>query len=270
MLKLEAVRQMLELTGLQHISALDTDGASTASFAERVLDRECVDLQRRGWHFNTRQSITLSPTLYDVSNASWDPVTSRLTQTDAFTDATVGQTLTITAGATTLGDVLVTGVDSGGAFISIDTAIDPAPIASGVTATAVNNKLTLPESALSIDSEDWNDVVQLGSKLYDRVNNTTMFEDDVCVTYIAFIEFECLPDDFAHYITMVAAERFASAYATDQSRIGYIGMKLRDAKGIWNRANLDASDCNVLNSTFARDVRGGRGRTGRYGIWSSY
>lgn len=268
MQKLEAVRQMLELCGLQHISALDTDGASMAAFAERILDRENIALQEYGWHFNRRDDVELEPSLYTFSNAAWDAATKKITQAGAFEDATVGQTLDITAGATTLGEVIVTGIDAGFNYVIVDTEIDPSNIASGVVGEAVNNKIVLPETALNIDSIDHNDVVQLGSKLYDHETNEPLFEDSVTVTYTALIDFDCLPEAFARYVMLTAAERFASAYSNNKSTIGYIGMKLREAEAKCKRAEIDTSDCNVLDSTFARDIRGQRPRrTSVLGVW---
>ncbi len=268
MLKLEAVRQILELCGLQHIAALDTDGASSAAFAERILDRCNVEMQEQGWHFNTRTDIELEPSLYTFSNAAWDAATKKITLAGAFTDATVGQTLTITAGATTLGDVVVTGVDAGFNYVTVDTEIDPSNLASGVDGEAADNKIVLPESALNIDSIDDNNVVQLGGKLYDRENNTDMFDESVTVTYTALVDFDCLPEAFARYVMYAAAERFGVSYSNNKSTLGYIGMKLREAQAIWKRTEQDSSDVNVLNSTFARDVRGQRPpRTTVYGQW---
>jgi hypothetical protein len=268
MTKLEAVRQMLELCGLQHISALDTNGPSMAGFAERILDRENIALQEDGWHFNTRDDVELSPSLFTFDNAAWTAATKRITQTGKFTNATIGQTLTITAGTTTLGDVVVDGVDSSFNFVTVTTSINATDVASGVVGVAKNNKITLPESALNIDGIDSSDVVQLGSRLYDKETNDIFFDDSVTVTYTALIEFDCLPEAFARFVMYTAAERFAAVYASNKSTIGYIGMKLRDAEAACNRADLNSSDFNVLDSTFARDIRGQRPRrTASLGLW---
>lgn len=269
MQKLEAIRQILELCGLQHVAALDTDGASMAAFAERILDRENIALQEYGWYFNRRDDVDLSPSLFTFDDAAWDVATKKITQTDKFTNATVGQTLTITAGAETLGDVVVTGVDAGFDYVTVATSIDTGNLSSGVVGVAANNKITLPESALNIDGIDSSDVVQLGSKLYNRETNEPLFTDTITVTYTALIDFDCLPEAFARYVMLTAAERFASAYSNNKSTIGYIGMKLREAEAKCKRAEVDSSDCNVLNSTFARNIRGQRpSNTSVFGVWS--
>jgi hypothetical protein len=153
-------------------------------------------------------------------------------------------------------------------FVTVTTSINATDVASGVIGVAKNNKITLPESALNIDGIDSSDVVQLGSRLYDKETNDIFFTDLVTVTYTALIEFDCLPEAFARFVMYTAAERFAAVYASNKSTIGYIGMKLRDAEAACNRADLNSSDFNVLDSTFARDIRGQRPRrTASLGLW---
>lgn len=61
MTKLEAVCEVLAAIGRGNVTALDTDGASDASFAERVIDRKELEVQTRGWRFNSRKDVTLTP-----------------------------------------------------------------------------------------------------------------------------------------------------------------------------------------------------------------
>lgn len=61
MTKLDAVNIVLRGLGRAGVSSLDTDGASDAAQAERVLDAVDIEIQSRGWVFNTRFEVTLSP-----------------------------------------------------------------------------------------------------------------------------------------------------------------------------------------------------------------
>lgn len=61
MTKLEGVSEVLRRSGHPPIVALDTDGASRVADAERFLDQENVDVQSRGWTFNARTNVTLTP-----------------------------------------------------------------------------------------------------------------------------------------------------------------------------------------------------------------
>lgn len=61
MTKLEGVNKLMRKAGLQPVRALDTDGASNAAEAERCLDDAELEIQSRGWNYNTRTNIELEP-----------------------------------------------------------------------------------------------------------------------------------------------------------------------------------------------------------------
>lgn len=60
MTKLEAVNHVLREVGLAGTVALDTDGASNAAQVERILDLTELEVQTKGWHYNTRRGVTLA------------------------------------------------------------------------------------------------------------------------------------------------------------------------------------------------------------------
>jgi len=66
--KVDAVNAVLRRVGLPPVSSLDTGGLSAAAHAERFIDGANRSCQARGWHFNTRRGVTLSP----------DPVTNKI------------------------------------------------------------------------------------------------------------------------------------------------------------------------------------------------
>lgn len=61
MTTLEAVNVILRSGGLRTVAALDTDGSSDASEAERFLHESSLEVQSQGWHVNTKTGITYSP-----------------------------------------------------------------------------------------------------------------------------------------------------------------------------------------------------------------
>lgn len=61
MTKLDAVNMILTKAGLYRVSVLDTNGASDATEAERVLDEEELRIQLEGWHYNMREDVELTP-----------------------------------------------------------------------------------------------------------------------------------------------------------------------------------------------------------------
>lgn len=270
--KLTAVQEMLARSGLQHVSALDTNGASMAAFAERVLDREEYAFQSIGWHYNTRRNIELGPTLFTFDNAAWTASTKGITQPGKFSAATVGQTVRITAGAATLGDVKVTAVDPSGNWVNVDTSINTIDLASGVKGEAVNNIIPMPTGALWIDTDIGNysnDLAQNGARLYDVDNDTTFFTDTKRFTYALRFYFQCIPPPYDRLILLKAALSFNESYGSSDRRRG-IERDLYEHSAHVRAHDIRMSDFNVLNSVENSRVRGLR-RTGVYvqGTWFS-
>lgn len=61
MTTLEAVNRMLLRCSFGKVGALDTNGSSTAAYAEYHLDMASIDVQAEGWHFNTRTDVEAEP-----------------------------------------------------------------------------------------------------------------------------------------------------------------------------------------------------------------
>ena len=75
-----------------------------------------------------------------------------------------------------------------------------------------NNEFVLPDNTLQVDSVDHSyDVVQRGTKLFDRENYTSEFtveELEVDITFL--LDFEELPEQARRYITLKASRVFAN------------------------------------------------------------
>lgn len=61
MTKLEGVNWVLRGVGMAGTAALDTSGNSDAAHAERILDEVEQEIQSRGWYYNTRCKVSLTP-----------------------------------------------------------------------------------------------------------------------------------------------------------------------------------------------------------------
>ena len=75
-----------------------------------------------------------------------------------------------------------------------------------------NNEFVLPDNTLQVDSVDQTyDVVQRGTKLFDRENYTSEFTVDELEVDITFLlDFEELPEQARRYITLKASRVFAN------------------------------------------------------------
>jgi len=61
MRKIDAVNIVLTSNGLGETTSVDTSGPSDAALASRLVDEEDLRIQMRGWHYNTRKDVELSP-----------------------------------------------------------------------------------------------------------------------------------------------------------------------------------------------------------------
>lgn len=71
--------------------------------------------------------------------------------------------------------------------------------------------LRLGASVLSVDTvgaNEGDDLVQRGTRLYDRVNHTYEFENSVVVDQVVFLPFDELPEVARSYINIRASRRF--------------------------------------------------------------
>lgn len=75
-----------------------------------------------------------------------------------------------------------------------------------------NNEFVLPDNTLQVDSVDHSyDVVQRGTKLFDRENYTSEFTmDEIKVDITFLLDFEELPEQARRYITLKASRVFAN------------------------------------------------------------
>lgn len=73
-----------------------------------------------------------------------------------------------------------------------------------------DNTITLPPNVLKVSIPDNSNIVQRGSKLYDKEKHTDVFEKTQEGTLVFFLEWDDLPQAARHYI-MIAASRVFQA-----------------------------------------------------------
>lgn len=75
--------------------------------------------------------------------------------------------------------------------------------------TPVNGSITLPNDIIQFDPVDTSlDIVQRGSTLFDRKNNTTTFTSDLSVNQTRLLDWDSLPEVARRYITLKASRIF--------------------------------------------------------------
>ena len=90
------------------------------------------------------------------------------------------------------------------------------------------------------------DAIQRGLKMYDRLNNTFEFDEDLICTVVYFRTFEEIPEPARYYITIKAARIFVDRLVSDQGLRTYTEQDELRARSILMETDLANADHNVL------------------------
>ena len=113
-----------------------------------------------------------------------------------------------------------------------------------------NNNVVLGTDVLRVDAQTHDhpsiDPIQRGLKLYDRKNNTFIFDEDLKCTVVYFRSFDELPEQARSYMTIKAARIFVDRFVSDQSLRTYTeGDEIR-ARSVLMETDLSNADHNML------------------------
>lgn len=111
--------------------------------------------------------------------------------------------------------------------------------------------ITIPSNCLRIDTDSDDrelDVVQRGSRLYDRVNHTYAFTKSLKCNIVVLLPFTDLPQAARHYITIKAARIFQSRTVGSEALYQFTAVDEKDALLDLKRAEGITGDYNILTS----------------------
>ena len=113
-----------------------------------------------------------------------------------------------------------------------------------------SNNIVLGTDVLRVDAQTHDhpsiDPIQRGLKLYDRKNNTFIFDEDLKCTVVYFRSFDELPEQARSYMTIKAARIFVDRFVSDQSLRTYTeGDEIR-ARSVLMETDLSNADHNML------------------------
>lgn len=117
----------------------------------------------------------------------------------------------------------------------------------------VDGFLILPSNALKVsiaeNSSSSFKVTQRGKKLYNKDNNTFIFEDSIKVDLTLDLDFEDLPFIAQHYITLEAARTFQANKlgSIDKGRIQ--AQEVKEAKKDFKEAEGEVESYNMLDAS---------------------
>tara|TARA_B100000963_G_scaffold292966_1_gene263260 strand:+ start:764 stop:1363 length:600 start_codon:yes stop_codon:yes gene_type:complete len=111
---------------------------------------------------------------------------------------------------------------------------------------AATGTITLDADILQVDHEGTDDVdiVQRGSVLFDRKNNSSIFNDTIKVTIVRYLDWDSLPEQARRYITLRAARALQARLVGSRDLEALI---IRDEFAA--KANLENSDNNNSDRT---------------------
>lgn len=110
--------------------------------------------------------------------------------------------------------------------------------------------ITVPSNTLRVDATDtWIDVVQRGTRLYDRTNHTYAFSQSIKTDLVVLLPFDELPETARYYITIKAARVFQSRTVGSDALFQFTAVDERDALAALKRAEGITGDYNILNGS---------------------
>ena len=113
-----------------------------------------------------------------------------------------------------------------------------------------SNNIPLGTDVLRVDAQTHDhpsiDAIQRGLKLYDRKNNTFVFDEDIRCTVVYFRSFDDLPEQARSYMTIKAARVFVDRLISDQSLRTYTQEDEIRARSVLMETDLSNADHNML------------------------
>jgi len=114
-----------------------------------------------------------------------------------------------------------------------------------------NNKhIVFDTNALRMDLSDaedkFHDVVRRDGKLYDKVNHTNEWDNDIYVDIVWLFEFEDLPSIFKRLITYKAAGRAAAQLVTNPQLVQLLALQEQAARATCVEYECNQGDHNFL------------------------
>ena len=113
-----------------------------------------------------------------------------------------------------------------------------------------SNNVVLGTDVLRVDAQTHDhpsiDPIQRGLKLYDRKNNTFVFDEDLKCTVVYFRAFDELPEQARSYMTIKAARIFVDRLVSDQSLRTYTQEDEIRARSVLMETDLSNADHNML------------------------
>ena len=120
----------------------------------------------------------------------------------------------------------------------------------------VSGEINLPQSpapTLKVDSTGTSatrDVVQRGTRLYDRDNHTFTFDEDIYVDIVYLLAFDELPQHVRRYALTKASRRFQTRFMGSETLAGFTAQDEQEALIEFERTEAQTEDTNLLTGSY--------------------
>jgi hypothetical protein len=119
---------------------------------------------------------------------------------------------------------------------------------------SLDGTITLPSNFLSVDTvgaQRHLDVVQRGSRLYDKKNHTYIFTESIKADVTLLLEWEELPQVARHYIMIRASRVFQSRVLGSAEQFQFSAQQEQDALIALNESEGETGDYNMLTGSYS-------------------
>ncbi|QDP58035.1 MAG: putative tail tubular protein [Prokaryotic dsDNA virus sp.] len=118
-----------------------------------------------------------------------------------------------------------------------------------VTLSPVAGTITVPTNAVQVDADDKRvDVVQRGSVLFDRANNTSTFTESIKVNLIRLLDWDDLPEEARRYITLRASRIFQGRVVGSRELEALIARDEYQARSRLEESDYGSSDRTIFDN----------------------
>ena len=117
----------------------------------------------------------------------------------------------------------------------------------------MEGNILLPENCLRVDTVRKDrrlDVIQRGTKLYDRQNHTYKFQTPLTLDMVVMLDFDELPQDARRYISVVATRRFQQGVVASTVLDSFSRQDEIEAHTTLCVSDAENADYNILTDNF--------------------
>ena len=118
-----------------------------------------------------------------------------------------------------------------------------------VTLSPVGGGITVPSDAVQVDTDDKSlDIIQRGSVLFDRTNNTTTFTKSIKVSLLRLLDWDSLPEEARRYITLRASRIFQGRTVGSRELEALIARDEYQARARLEESDYGSSDRTIFDN----------------------